>query len=62
MKPAEFVAVAVAIPMIVALIAAEVAAGRPAAPPAAVQSVEAKDLAPVPFDEIVVVAKRATRS
>jgi hypothetical protein len=60
MKPAEIVAVAVAIPMIVALIAAEVAAGHPAAPPSAPRVAEASDLAPAFFDEIVVVAKRAT--
>jgi len=61
MKPAEFVAVAVAIPMIVALIAAEVAESRAPAP-SAVRTVQADGPAPANFDEIVVVAKRATRS
>lgn len=62
MKSAEIVAVAVAIPMIVALIAAEVAESRAPAPPSAVRTVEASDLAPAAFDEIVVVARRATDS
>lgn len=62
MKPAEFVAVAVAIPMIVALIAAEVAESRGSAPPSVVRTVQAERPTPANFDEIVVVANRATRS
>lgn len=61
MKPAEIVAVAVAIPMIVALIAAEVAESRTPAPQSA-RVAAASELAPAFFDEIVVVAQRASGS
>lgn len=59
MKPAEVVTVVVSIPMIAALITAEVAASR-APEPMPVETAHAAALSANFFDEIVVVARRAS--
>ena len=63
MRPAEIITLAVSLPLIAALIASEMAAGE--APPPAVRTADARDLAPAMApantNEIVVVARRASK-